>query len=116
MEPHETAAEAAVGAASGFSNHKLKARSWDIVETVRLMKEAAGADYTIGVDPNTLFVDVSTSARLATELEPFGTVSVFEDPCLKNNLRLLFRLRCHRLIFLFQELPFCRLLLKISLI
>jgi L-alanine-DL-glutamate epimerase-like enolase superfamily enzyme len=86
MEPHETAAEAAVGAASGFSNHKLKARSWDIVETVRLMKEAAGADYTIGVDPNTEFALLPNAARLAGELEPFGTVSVFEDPMLKNNL------------------------------
>ena len=53
MEPHETAAEAEVGARLGFTNHKLKARSWNIVETVRLIKEAAGPDYTVGVDPNT---------------------------------------------------------------
>ena len=51
MTPAETAAEAEIGAGLGFSNHKLKARSWNIVETVRLMKEAAGADYTVGVDP-----------------------------------------------------------------
>ena len=86
MEPHETAAEASVGASLGFTNHKLKARSWDIVETVRLMKEVAGADYTIGVDPNTEFALLPNAARLAGELEPFGTVSVFEDPMLKNNL------------------------------
>ena len=86
MEPHETAAEAEVGARLGFTNHKLKARSWDIVETVRLMKEAAGPDYTVGVDPNTEFRLPSTAARLAAELEPFGTVNVFEDPVLKNNL------------------------------
>ena len=86
MEPEETAAEAEIGARLGFHNHKLKARPWNIVETVRLMKEAAGPDYTVGVDPNTLFKDVATSARLAAELEPFGTVSGFEDPCLKNNL------------------------------
>lgn len=32
MEPHETASEAEVGARLGFTNHKLKARSWNIVE------------------------------------------------------------------------------------
>lgn len=86
MEPEETAAEAERGAKLGFNNHKLKARSWDIVETVRLMKEAAGPDYTVGVDPNTEFRLPHTAARLAKELEPFGTVSVFEDPVLKDNL------------------------------
>lgn len=85
MEPHETAAEAEVGASKGFKNHKLKARSWDIVETVRLMKEAAGPDYTVTVDPNTEFRLLHIAARIASELEPFGTVSAFEDPVLKNN-------------------------------
>ncbi len=86
MDPHETAAEAEVGASLGFTNHKLKARSWNIVETVRLMKEAAGPDYTVGVDPNTEFKYPYIAARLAEELEPFGTVANFEDPVLKNNL------------------------------
>ncbi len=86
MEPQETAAEAEAGAKLGFSNHKLKARPWNIVETVRLMKEAAGSDYTVGVDPNTLFKYPYVAARLAEELEPFGTVANFEDPVLKNNL------------------------------
>lgn len=86
MEPEETAAQAAVGAKLGFTNHKLKARPWNIVETVRLMKDAAGPDYTVGVDPNTLFERPHVAARLAEELEPFGTVANFEDPVLKNNL------------------------------
>ena len=86
MEPRETATEAEVGARLGFANHKLKARSWNIVETVRLMKEAAGPEYTVGVDPNTEFRLPTVAARLAAQLEPFGTVSVFEDPVLKNNL------------------------------
>ncbi|MDP7253986.1 MAG: enolase C-terminal domain-like protein [Planctomycetota bacterium] len=85
MEPHETAAEAEVGANLGFTNHKLKARSWDIVETVRLMKEAAGPDYTVGVDPNTQFELVHRATKLAAELETFGNVSNFEDPVLKTN-------------------------------
>ena len=86
MEPAETAAEAEVGRRLGFTNHKIKARSWNVVETVRLMKEAAGPEYTVGVDPNTQFQYVPEAARLALELEPFGTVSVFEDPVLKDNL------------------------------
>ena len=43
MEPADTAAEAEAGKKLGFFNHKLKARSWNIVETVRLMKEQPGA-------------------------------------------------------------------------
>jgi L-alanine-DL-glutamate epimerase-like enolase superfamily enzyme len=86
MEPRETAREAEVGARLGFTNHKLKARSWNIVEAVRLMKEAAGPEYTVGVDPNTEFRLPPVAARLAAELEPFGTVANFEDPVLKENL------------------------------
>ncbi|MDE2888373.1 MAG: hypothetical protein OXR72_09155 [Gemmatimonadota bacterium] len=86
MQPEETAAEAEVGAGLGFTNHKLKARPWNIVETVRLMKEATGTEYTVGVDPNTAFRHPTVAARLAEELEPIGTVANFEDPVLKNNL------------------------------
>jgi L-alanine-DL-glutamate epimerase-like enolase superfamily enzyme len=86
MEPAETAAQAEIGANLGFTNHKLKARPWDIVETVRLMRAATGPEYTVGVDPNTMFVQPSAAARLAAELEPFGTVANFEDPVLKDNL------------------------------
>jgi L-alanine-DL-glutamate epimerase-like enolase superfamily enzyme len=86
MEPAETSAEAEAGARMGFTNHKLKARSWNIVETVRLMKEAAGSDYTVGVDPNTEFRYPHVAARLAAELEPFGTVVNLEDPVLKSHL------------------------------
>ncbi len=86
MEPHETAAEAEVGARLGFTNHKLKARPWNIVETVKLMKEAAGPDYTVGIDPNQKFRLPHIAARLAQELEPFGTVVNFENPVLKTHL------------------------------
>jgi L-alanine-DL-glutamate epimerase-like enolase superfamily enzyme len=86
MEPAETAAEAEEGRRLGFTNHKLKARSWNIVETVRLMKEAAGPQYSVVVDPNCEFRYPHVAARLAAELEPLGTVSVFEDPMLKENL------------------------------
>ena len=86
MDPASTAAEAEVGARLGFTNHKLKARPWDIVDTVRRIRDVTGPDYTLGLDPNTQFVQPSTAARLAAELEPFGTVANFEDPVLKDNL------------------------------
>lgn len=86
MPAAETAAEAEAGRRLGFVNHKLKARSHNIVETVRLMKAAAGAQYTVGVDPNTEFGHVHTAARIAAQLEPFGTVVNLEDPVLKDNL------------------------------
>ena len=86
MPAAETAAEAEAGRRLGFTNHKLKARTHNIVETVRLMKAAAGPEYTVGVDPNTSFGHVHTAARLAAELEPFGTVANFEDPIPKENL------------------------------
>ena len=86
MDPAEVAAQAEVGASRGFAYHKIKARPWDVVETVRLMRSAAGPDYRVIVDPNTTFEHVHVAARLAHELEAIGTVEVFEDPVLKDNL------------------------------
>ena len=79
MEPEEFAAEAEVGAKLGFKTHKLKARPWNIVETVRLMTEAAGEDYGIIVDPNFTFETPEQSIRLAHELEKYN-IEAFEDP------------------------------------
>ena len=107
MEPHETAEQAEIGAGLGFSNHKLKARPWNIVETVGLMKESAGPDYTVGIDPNQKFRLPHVAARLARELEPFGTVVNFENPVLKTHLdwfRLL-REKTHIPIALHTEDP-----------
>ena len=85
LAPEQTAAEAEIGAQRGFTNHKVKARAWNVVETVRRIREAVGPDYTVGLDPNTQFEQPSVAARLARELEPFGTVANLEDPVLKNN-------------------------------
>ena len=86
MEPHETAAEAEVSARLGFTTHKLKARPWNIVETVRLIREAAGPDYRVGIDPNMKFRYPYVAARLAAKLEPLGTVANFENPVWKHHL------------------------------
>ena len=79
MEPEEFAAEAEVGINLGFKTHKLKARPWNIVETVRLMTEAAGPDYGIIVDPNFTFETPEKSIRLAHKLEKYN-IEAFEDP------------------------------------
>ena len=86
MTPAEVAAQAEEGARLGFTHHKIKGRPWDVVETVQQMKQAAGPDYQVIIDPNTTFEYVHVAARLAAELEEIGTVAAFEDPVLKDNL------------------------------
>ena len=65
MEPVEFAAEAEKGTKLRFKTHKLKARPWNIVETVRLMPEAASPDNGIIFDPNFTFETLEESIRLA---------------------------------------------------
>ena len=79
LEAHEFAAMAEEGARKGYKTHKLKARSHNIVETVRLMTEAAGPDYGIIVDPNFEFGSLANSLRLAEALEHYN-IEAFEDP------------------------------------
>ncbi len=79
LEPAEFAAMAEEGARLGYKTHKLKARPWNIVETVELMTKAAGPDLGIIVDPNFSFGDLATSLRLARQLEPYN-IEAFEDP------------------------------------
>lgn len=79
MSAEATAAEAEKAVKMGFKVHKLKARSWNIVEIARLITEACGPDYQIRVDPNTNFDDLDTALRLAEELQPYN-IEVYEDP------------------------------------
>jgi L-alanine-DL-glutamate epimerase-like enolase superfamily enzyme len=84
--PAEKTAEASARAAEkGFTVHKLKARSYNIVETARLITEATGGKMLIRVDPNTEFKTLPTALRLARELEGYP-VDCFEDPILKDNV------------------------------
>ena len=85
MEPVEFAAEAEKGIKLRFKTHKLKARPWNIVETVRLMTEAASPDYGIIVDPNFTFETLEESIRLAHELEKYN-IEAFEIPIPQSNI------------------------------
>jgi glucarate dehydratase len=79
LEADEFAAMAEEGARLGYKTHKLKARKRNIVETVRLMTAAAGPDYGIIVDPNFEFGSLSSSLRIAEQLEKYN-IEAFEDP------------------------------------
>ncbi|MDE0423855.1 MAG: hypothetical protein OXN25_03175 [Candidatus Poribacteria bacterium] len=92
MPAEVTAAEAERAAKMGFRVHKLKARSANIVETARLIRDACGPDFQIRVDPNTEFGDLETGLRLARELRPYN-VEVYEDPIRFENLSWYRRLR-----------------------
>ena len=92
MPAEATAAEAERAAEMGFRVHKLKARTANIVETARLIREACGPDFQIRVDPNTEFGDLGTGLRLARELQPYN-IEVYEDPIRFEDLSLYRRLR-----------------------
>ncbi len=92
MPSEATAAEAERAVHMGFKVHKLKARSWNIVETARLITEACGPDFQIRVDPNTQFGDLDTALRLAKELLPYN-IEVYEDPIPFEDLSLYRQLR-----------------------
>ena len=79
LEPAEFAAMAETGVRLGYRTHKLKARPWNIVETVELMTAAAGPDYAIIVDPNMTFETLHATLRIADRLERYN-IQAFEDP------------------------------------
>ncbi|MEM2905085.1 MAG: enolase C-terminal domain-like protein [Candidatus Bathyarchaeia archaeon] len=80
-----TVKEARRAAELGFKVHKLKARPWNIVEIAERVMKEVGSGLQIRVDPNTLFNDPATAAKLAQRLEPYS-VECFEDPVPKENM------------------------------
>jgi L-alanine-DL-glutamate epimerase-like enolase superfamily enzyme len=79
MAPADTAREAAQAARRGFTEHKLKARPWDIVEQAQAISAATGPGYLIDVDPNFAFETLEQSLKLADQLARFP-IRCFEDP------------------------------------
>ncbi|MFB0503136.1 MAG: mandelate racemase/muconate lactonizing enzyme family protein [Candidatus Bathyarchaeia archaeon] len=90
--PEKTAAIAELAAEMGYEIIKLKARSWDIVETVEAIEKAVGSDMGIVCDPNTQFEHLSTAVKIAGKLDRYNIVC-FEDPIRKENLRSYVLLR-----------------------
>lgn len=83
--PEKTAAIAELAAEMGYNVIKLKARSWDVVETVKAIENVAGTDMAIVCDPNTQFGQPSVAVRLARKLKRYN-ILCFEDPVPKQNL------------------------------
>ena len=73
MTPEETAAEAEIGAGLGFSNHKLKARSWEYRRdgAVDERRKRQGPTTRSALIRILKFGLLPTGARLASELGAF---------------------------------------------
>jgi len=83
--PEKTATIAKLAADRGYRVIKLKARPWDIVETVQAIERAVGADMGVVCDPNMAFGLLSVAVKLARKLERHNIVC-FEDPVPKGEL------------------------------
>ncbi len=85
MDPKDTGKEAGKAAKMGFTNHKLKARPWDIVQQAEEISKAAGPDYSITVDPNCMFETLEATVKIAEGLKPYN-ILCFEDPIAQGDL------------------------------
>jgi L-alanine-DL-glutamate epimerase-like enolase superfamily enzyme len=83
LSPEETGKHAEEGAKAGFKVHKIKARPWDVIEQVKAITAAGGADYAVRIDPNELFELPAETVRIDRALVDYN-VECFEDPVPKS--------------------------------
>ena len=79
MKPEETARETEVAVKKGFTNHKLKARPWDIVQQCELISQVGGPQFSITVDPNMTFETLGATIGISRQLEKYNILCL-EDP------------------------------------
>ena len=71
----------------GFKGIKIKCRIEEpMVERLRAIRDVAGPEFKVTVDPNERFRTAEQTIELAGQLEPLGNVEVFEDPIPKSDL------------------------------
>ena len=71
----------------GFKGVKIKCRIEEpMVERLRAMRDVAGPEFKVTVDPNERFHTAEQTIELAAELGALGNVEVFEDPIPKSDL------------------------------
>ncbi|MEW6753655.1 MAG: enolase C-terminal domain-like protein [Candidatus Latescibacterota bacterium] len=71
----------------GFKGVKIKCRLEEpMVERLRAMRDVAGPDFRVTVDPNERFHTAEETIALGRQLEELGNVEVFEDPIPKSDL------------------------------
>jgi len=81
MPPHDWAAEARAGIATGYTAFKLKARPWfDIIEQVEAVSAATPAHAKLDLDFNALLVDAGHAKPVLTALAGYPKVAIFETP------------------------------------
>ncbi|MFH1569993.1 MAG: enolase C-terminal domain-like protein [Gemmatimonadota bacterium] len=79
-DPEHAARQMEIGVALGFTGAKFKAAAEDDIRgSVRAIKQVAGEQATVGIDPNFRFYRLSEAVRLARQLEEFDRV-LLEDP------------------------------------
>lgn len=71
----------------GFKGVKIKCKIEEpMVERLTAMREVAGVNFKVTVDPNERFHTAAQTIELAQQLEAVGNVEVFEDPIPKSDL------------------------------
>ena len=71
----------------GFKGVKIKCRIEEpMVERLQAMRDIAGLEFKVTVDPNERFRTAEQTIELAAQLAPLGNVEVFEDPIPKTDM------------------------------
>ena len=71
----------------GFKGIKIKCRIEEpMVERLQAIRDVAGPEFKVTVDPNERFRTAAQTIELARKLEALGNVEVFEDPIPKSDL------------------------------
>ncbi len=72
---------------NGFTGVKIKCRIQEpMYERLKAMRDVAGPEFKVTVDPNERFYTADQTIELASQLEPLGNVEVFEDPISKSDI------------------------------
>ena len=85
--PEDSAHAVRTAVGLGFNGIKIKCRLEEpIVERLEAMREAAGPDFKVTVDPSERFYTVKQTLDLAQRLAELGTVEMFEDPIPRDGM------------------------------
>ncbi|MBI4552353.1 MAG: hypothetical protein HY710_08825, partial [Candidatus Latescibacteria bacterium] len=71
----------------GFKGVKIKCRAQEpMYERLKAMRDVAGPEFKVTVDPNERFYTAEQAIDLARQFEPLDNVEVFEDPIPKSDI------------------------------
>ncbi len=85
--PEDGARAVERGLRLGFTGVKIKCRLEEpMYERLKAMRDVAGPEFKVTVDPNERFYTAAQAIELAGRLETLGNVEVFEDPIPKTDI------------------------------